>query len=70
MKTVIIGCGAIGAHIACSLYEYGHEVFIVAKEDSYKKIIKSGLNIQVNENKKILKKKILKLIQDLKFINQ
>ena len=40
MKAVIIGCGAIGSHIAFSLYEYGFEVCVIARENTYNAIKK------------------------------
>jgi len=59
MKAVIIGCGAIGGHIAYSLYKKGFEVNIVCKSDAFKKIKKNGLHVQVNKNKKNLKNKTI-----------
>ena len=58
MKALIIGCGAIGGHLAHCLCENGFDVFIIAKKDSYQKIKKDGLKIQINKNKKIIKKHI------------
>ena len=55
MKALIIGCGAIGGHLAHCLCENGFDVFIIAKKD-YQKIKKDGLKIQINKNKKIIKK--------------
>lgn len=66
MKAVIIGCGAIGSHIAFSLYEYGFEVCVIARENTYNAINKKGLNIQVNENKKILLKKNIQISKNFK----
>tara|TARA_B100000989_G_C19528000_1_gene467984 strand:- start:3032 stop:4000 length:969 start_codon:yes stop_codon:yes gene_type:complete len=60
MRAVIIGCGAIGAHIAYSLYEYGFHISILTQKYSYNKIIANGLNIQINNNKKLIIKKRLK----------
>ena len=40
MKALIIGCGAIGGHLAHCLYENGFDVLIVAKKDSYQKVKK------------------------------
>ena len=50
MKALIIGCGAIGGHLAHCLYENGFDVLIIAKKDSYQKIQKQGLRIQINKN--------------------
>ena len=40
MKALIIGCGAIGGHLAHCLHENGFDVLIIAKNDSYQKIQK------------------------------
>ena len=40
MKALIIGCGAIGGHLAHCLCENGFDVFIIAKKDSYQKLKK------------------------------
>jgi len=78
MKALIIGCGAIGGHLAHCLYENGFEVLIIAKKDSYQKVKKEGLRIQINKNKKIIKKthlkidnkfKIYKSLKDVKGLN-
>ena len=78
MKALIIGCGAIGGHLAYCLYENGFDVLIIAKKDSYQKIKKEGLRIQINKNKKIIKKahlkidnkfKIYKSLKDIKGLN-
>ncbi len=61
MKALIIGCGAIGGHLAHCLYENGFDVLIIAKKDSYQKIKNEGLRIQINKNKKIIKKTHLKV---------
>lgn len=61
MRALIIGCGAIGSHIAFCLYESGFKISILAKKETYRKIKNYGLNIQVNNNKKILIKKNLKV---------
>ncbi len=65
MRALIIGCGAIGGHLAHCLHENGFDVLIIAKKDSYQKIKKQGLRIQINKNKKIIKKNKLKI--DKKF---
>ena len=54
MRALIIGCGAIGGHIAYCLYKKNFEVTIIAKKDSAKKINQDGLKIQVNNNQKKL----------------
>ena len=78
MKALIIGCGAIGGHLAHCLYENGFEVLIITKKDTYQKIRKDGLRIQINKNKKILKKthlkidnkfKVYKSLKDIKGLN-
>ena len=78
MKALIIGCGAIGGHLVHCLYENGFDVLIVAKKDSYQKVKKEGLRIQINKNKKIIKKthlkidnkfKIYKSLTDVKGLN-
>ena len=51
------------AHCLC---ENGFDVFIIAKKDSYQKIKKNGLKIQINKNKKIIKKTHLKLNKKFK----
>ena len=78
MKALIIGCGAIGGHLAHCLHENGFDVLIIAKNDSYQKIRKEGLRIQINKNKKIIKKthlkidnkfKVYKSLKDVKGLN-
>ena len=78
MKALIIGCGAIGGHLAHCLHENGFDVLIIAKNDSYQKIQKEGLRIQINKNKKIIKKthlkidnkfKVYKSLKDIKGLN-
>tara|TARA_B110001452_G_scaffold235389_1_gene214158 strand:- start:533 stop:1525 length:993 start_codon:yes stop_codon:yes gene_type:complete len=78
MKALIIGCGAIGGHLAHCLHENGFDVLIIAKNDSYQKIQKEGLRIQINKNKKIIKKthlkidnkfKVYKSLKDVKGLN-
>lgn len=54
MRALIIGCGAIGGHIAYCLNKKNFEVTIIAKKDSAKKINQDGLKIQVNNNQKKL----------------
>ena len=61
MRAIIIGCGAIGGHIAYCLYERGFDVLIIAKQDTYERIKKNGLRVQINKNKKILKNKCIKV---------
>jgi 2-dehydropantoate 2-reductase len=61
MKALIIGCGAIGGHIAYCLYENNFEVSIISRKNAYEKITKYGLKIQINRNKKIIKKKKIKI---------
>ena len=65
MRALIIGCGAIGGHLAYCLNKKGFQVFIVAKKDTAHKINKFGFKIQINNNKKILKNK--KLMVNSKF---
>ena len=61
MRAVIIGCGSIGGHIAYCLYESGFDVIIIAKGRTYNLVNKNGLSVQINQNKKIVKKKTLKI---------
>ena len=61
MRAVIIGCGAIGSHIAYCLYENGFKISVLAKKNTYDNIKKNGLNIQINNNKKILTKEKLRI---------
>lgn len=61
MRAVIVGCGAIGGHIAYSLYKYGLEVNIICRDKTFNKIKKNGLHVQVNKNKKILNKETIRV---------
>jgi len=61
MKAVIIGCGSIGGHIAYCLYESGFDVIVIAKGKTYDSVTKNGLSVQINQNKKIVRKKTLKI---------
>ena len=61
MRAVIVGCGAIGGHIAYSLYKYGFEVNIICRANTFQKIKRDGLHVQVNKNKKILNKEIIRV---------
>ena len=61
MRAVIVGCGAIGGHIAYTLYKYGLEVNIICRANTFNKIKKDGLHVQVNKNKKILSKETIRV---------
>jgi len=66
MKALIIGCGAIGAHLSYCLYQNNFEVLVLSKKTSYEKIKKYGLKVQINKNKKIIKKQTLKVNDNFK----
>ena len=54
--TLIYGGGAMGSFLAACLYKSNHKIFFLCRGKNYQKIKKSGLKINVFNNKKILSK--------------
>ena len=57
---LIFGAGAIGSHLGFCLSSSGLNVDFVVRGKQYKKIMKNGLLIKIYDNKKLLKKKLIK----------
>lgn len=57
---LIFGAGAIGSHLGFCLSSSGLNVDFVVRGKQYKKIMKSGLLIKIYDNKKLLKKRLIK----------
>jgi len=68
-NVLIFGAGAIGSHLAYCLSSSGLDVDCIVRGKHYKKIIKHGLLIKIYNNKKLLKKKLIKNSQKLKFFS-
>ena len=59
-NVLIFGAGAIGSHLGFCLSSAGLNVDFIVRGKQYKKIMKSGLLIKIYNNKKLLKKKLIK----------
>ena len=68
-KVLIFGSGAIGSHLGFCLYSAGLNIDFVARGKHYKKIKQSGLLIKIYNKKKLLKKKLIKESQRIKFFS-
>ena len=65
-STLIYGGGAMGSFLAACLYKSNHQIFFLCRKKNYKKIKKSGLKVNVFNNKILLKK--INLKNDKNFI--
>ena len=66
-NALIFGSGAIGSHLGYCLSSAGINVDFIARGKHYQKIKENGLVIKIFDNKKLLKKKIIKDSSNTKF---